>query len=232
MSKVDDLDPSMVLAAAAATEREARMVELRRLELAVQWCVLHPATTETGVATHNPDTTLPGVLGLDESLGGRRDAGGRGVHPRTLRRRDGDVPAAGAQLLADALDLTHRLPLLWSRVQALTIPAWQARRAAQHTHPLPGSGAVGRRPARRPHRLRPDPRGPAGRRRDREVRPRGTRPPRGQRQGVLGRRARPPRPDRVRRHQRAARPRRHPGPDRSSTTWSATRHRTPSPSRR
>ena len=70
MSKVDDLDPSMVLAAAAATEREARMVELRRLELAVQWCVLHPATADTGVATHNPDTTLPGVLGLDESLGG------------------------------------------------------------------------------------------------------------------------------------------------------------------
>ena len=62
MSKVDGFDPSMVLAAAAATEREARMVELRRLELAVQWCVLHPATAETGVATHNPDTTLPGVL--------------------------------------------------------------------------------------------------------------------------------------------------------------------------
>ena len=70
MSKVDDLDPGRVLAAAAATEHEARMIELRRLELAVHWCILHPATGETGVATHHPDTTLPGVLGLDESLGG------------------------------------------------------------------------------------------------------------------------------------------------------------------
>jgi len=40
MSKVDDLDPSMELAVAATREREARTVELRRLELAVQWCAL------------------------------------------------------------------------------------------------------------------------------------------------------------------------------------------------
>ena len=119
MSKVDDLDAGMVLAAAAATEREARMVELRRLELAVQWCVLHPATEETGVATHNPDTTLPGVLGLDESLGGDGTPAVAAFTPEPFAAAMGMSPAAGARLLADALDLTHRLPLLWPRVQTL-----------------------------------------------------------------------------------------------------------------
>ena len=92
MSKVDDLDPSMVLAAAAATERESRMVELRRLELAVQWCVQHPATAETGVATHNPDTSLPGRARPRRVVGRRRDPRRRGVHPRAVRGRHGDVP--------------------------------------------------------------------------------------------------------------------------------------------
>jgi hypothetical protein len=136
MSKVDDLDASMVLAAAAATEREARMVELRRLELAVQWCVLHPATAETGVATHNPDTTLPGVLGLDESLGGEGTPSVAAFTPEPFAAAMSMSPAAGAQLLADALDLIHRLSRLWARVQALQIPAWRARRVAEHTHAL------------------------------------------------------------------------------------------------
>ena len=136
MNKVDDLDPSMVLAAATATEHEARIVELRRLELAVHWCVLHPATADTGVATHNPDTTLPGVLGLDEPLGGDGTPAVAAFTPEPFAAAMGMSPAAGAQLLADALDLTHRLPRLWRRVQDLEIPAWQARRAAQHTHQL------------------------------------------------------------------------------------------------
>ena len=228
MSKVDDLDPSMVLAAAAATEREARMVELRRLELAVQWCVLHPATAETGVATHNPDTTLPGVLGLDESLGGDGTPAVAAFTPEPFAAAMEMSPAAGAQLLADALDLTHRLPRLWPGSRRCTIPAWQARRAAQHTHQLSLEAArwVDDRLADR-NGWGADHRGPAGRRRDREVRPRGTRETRGQGQGVLGRRTGPPRPDRVRRHQRAARPRRHPGPD--QVLRPGLRHRPPAP---
>ena len=213
MSKVDDLDASMVLAAAAATEREARMVELRRLELAVQWCVLHPATAETGVATHNPDTTLPGVLGLDESLGGDGTPAVAAFTPEPFAAAMEMSPAAGARLLADALDLTHRLPMLWSRVQALTIPAWQARRAAQHTHQLSLEAArwVDDRLADRTG-CGPIPWTGWSPTRSRGSTPRNTRDART--------RARRPGtsnwstpPDRVRRHQRAACPRRHPGPD-------------------
>ena len=42
----------------------------------------------------------------------------------------------GMQLLADALDLVHRLPLAWAKVQALAVAPWQARKLAQATHHL------------------------------------------------------------------------------------------------
>lgn len=103
--KVDDLDAPGALAAARTNQQALRMAELNQLRLAGRWCVLHPATTDTGVATWDPDTSL------------------------------------GAQLMADALDLQHRLPELWARDEALAIPSWQARRVAQHTHALPLEGA-------------------------------------------------------------------------------------------
>jgi hypothetical protein len=43
---------------------------------------------------------------------------------------------AGMQVLADALDLAHRLPSTWARVQALAVAPWKARRLAQATHHL------------------------------------------------------------------------------------------------
>ena len=51
-------------------------------------------------------------------------------------------PSAGAQLIADALDLRHRLPLLWKRVGRLEVPAWQARRVARQTHRLSKAAAI------------------------------------------------------------------------------------------
>ena len=39
-------------------------------------------------------------------------------------------------LMADALDLVHRLPHTWRRVQTLEVPVWRARRVAQQTHTL------------------------------------------------------------------------------------------------
>ena len=54
----------------------------------------------------------------------------------------GMSPSAGAQLIADALDLRHRLPLLWKRLSRLEVPAWQARRVARQTHRLPKAAAI------------------------------------------------------------------------------------------
>ena len=47
------------------------------------------------------------------------------------------VPTGTAMtLMADALDLVHRLPHTWRRAQTLDIPLWRARRVAQKTHTL------------------------------------------------------------------------------------------------
>ena len=47
------------------------------------------------------------------------------------------VPTSTAMtLMADALDLVHRLPHTWRRAQTLDIPLWRARRVAQKTHAL------------------------------------------------------------------------------------------------
>ena len=137
--EVEDLDAAGVLEAAAQAEQAERRAALMKLRLAYQWAVLHPATAETGVAT--PGGPALDVLTRDESLGGDGTPAVAAFTPETFALKLGISPSAGAQLIADALDLRHRLPLLWKRVRRLQVPAWQARRVAQQTHPLPLVGA-------------------------------------------------------------------------------------------
>jgi hypothetical protein len=137
--EVEDLDAAGLLEAAAEAELMERRASLRKLELAYRWAVLHPATSETGVATHGGPAL--GVLPLDESLGGDGTPAVAAFTPETFALKLGMSPAAGARLIGDALALRHRLPMLWQRVRRLEVPAWQARRVAQQTHPLPLAGA-------------------------------------------------------------------------------------------
>ncbi len=137
--EVGDLDRAGVLELAAANEREIRERELLRLELAYQWAVLNPAKADTGVATHGGPAL--DVLTADESLGGDGTPAVAAFAPESFAANLGMTPAAGASLIGDALDLRHRHPLLWKRVQRLEVPAWQARRVAQQTHTLPLAGA-------------------------------------------------------------------------------------------
>ena len=44
-------------------------------------------------------------------------------------------------LMADALDLRHRLPRLWAEVEDLAVAPWKARRVATDTRSLPLEGA-------------------------------------------------------------------------------------------
>ncbi|MFS3126765.1 hypothetical protein ACLM5J_00010 [Nocardioides sp. Bht2] len=45
-------------------------------------------------------------------------------------------------LLADALDLHHRLPRLWAQVELLEVPGWKARRVAELTRKLSAEAAA------------------------------------------------------------------------------------------
>ena len=140
------------------------------------------------------------MLTNDESLGGDGTPAVAAFTPETFALKLGISPAAGAQLIADALDLRHRLPLLWKRVRRLQVPAWQARRVAQQTHALPLAGArwVDQRlAARTDGSLGPVITDRLVAARHRQVRPRRTTTARSRRPGRLRRQAQPPRPHRL-----------------------------------
>ena len=138
--EVEDLDPAALLDLAATNERELREREVLKLRLAYQWAVMHPATADSGVETWG-GPVLPTVLTDVESLGGEGTPAVAAFTPEAFAAAIGASPTAGAQLIGDALDLHHRLPLLEKRVQRLDVPVWQARRVARQTHRLPCAGA-------------------------------------------------------------------------------------------
>ncbi len=137
---VEDLDPDRVLALLEEKKYASRADERDKLRLAAQWCVLHPATTETGVATWSGDA-LPGVLHVDESLGGEGTPAVSAFTPEPVAAALGVSTLAGMKLIADALDLQHRLPRIWRLVEQLAVEPWKARQVAQATHPLSKTAA-------------------------------------------------------------------------------------------
>ncbi len=131
---VASLDADWLLQLVQDTEVRDREAARAKLRLAVRWCELHPATSESGVATWG-ETRLP-ELEKDESLGGEGTPLVAAFTPEPFAAALGVSPLSGMGLLADALDLVHRLPRIWARVESLAIPAWKARRVAQATHAL------------------------------------------------------------------------------------------------
>ena len=138
---VEDLDADWILSLLEDKEAAVRQAERGKLRLAGQWCVLHPATADTGVATWG-DAGLPGLKQCDEALGGEGTPLVAAFTPEPFAAALGVSTFAGMQLLADALDLQHRLPRIWARVEALAVEPWKARRAAQLTRPLGRAAAA------------------------------------------------------------------------------------------
>ena len=121
---VDDVDADWLLALCEDAEHQSRQAERRRLRYALQWCHLHPA--------HPSDVTNGDV----EPAGGDGTPAVEEFTADPLGAAFGITTHAARQLMADALDLHHRLPLVWARVESLEVPAWRARRIAQATHQL------------------------------------------------------------------------------------------------
>jgi hypothetical protein len=131
---IEDLDPDRLLACLGDAETAERRAALTKLDVALQWCVLHPATSETGAAVWG-DAGLPG-FDSGESLGGQGCPTIAAFAPEPFAAALGVSTFTGMQLLADALDLAYRLPQTWRRVQRLQVAPWRARRLAQATHHL------------------------------------------------------------------------------------------------
>ena len=84
--EVRDLDAEWLLDFAADAEVRERQAGRAKLRAAAQWCVLHPATAESGFVTWS-DTGLPGLCPDEEAaLGGEGTRWWR-VHPGTVRGR-------------------------------------------------------------------------------------------------------------------------------------------------
>ena len=139
--EVEDLDDSSgLLGAAADAERLDRMVQLRKLRIAYEWCVQHPATAETGTATWG-DAGLPGISECEASLGGDGSPGVAAFVAEELGAAMGVSTQSAMSLMADALDLRHRLPLLWAKVESVAVAPYKTRRVAADTRSLPFEGA-------------------------------------------------------------------------------------------
>lgn len=123
-----ELDAASTLAAAEANEHTLITAETRRLEIAAHWADLHPgdALAESRI----PGTEHPVRLGGEgtPTVGDLASAELGGV----LRMSDGSA----SRLIGDALDLRHRLRLIWAAVQAGQLPPYQARNIASATRHL------------------------------------------------------------------------------------------------
>ena len=123
-----ELDVAGTLAAAEANEHTLITAETRRLQIAAHWADLHPGDSV-------PPSRLPGTE-HPVRFGGEGTPTVRDFAPAelgcVLRISDGSA----ARLIGDALDLRHRLPLVWAAALAGQAPAYQARAIAKATHHL------------------------------------------------------------------------------------------------
>lgn len=129
-----EMDAAATLAAAEANEHTLITAEIRRLQIAAHWADLHPG--DTLPQRRLPGTQHPVRLGGDGTpTVGDFAAAELGC---VLRISDG----AAAKLIADALDLRHRLRLVWAAAHAGQVPAHQARRIATATRHLTAEQAA------------------------------------------------------------------------------------------
>jgi hypothetical protein len=132
---LSELGPVGVLARLGEAETAERRAGLAKLELALRWSVLHPPSDDTGTAVWG-DAEIPGLDDCEDSLGGDGCPAVSAFAPEPFAAALGVSTFTGMQLLADALDLAHRLPGTWARARALAVAPWKARRLAQATRHL------------------------------------------------------------------------------------------------
>src|SRR3954470_2527536 len=123
------LDAAAVLASARRARATANAAEAQVLADAVAWAHLHhvtdPDQASTVLVEHGHDTGIPiagdGAPFVSEFA------------VAEFASALGLSAGAGRNLVGQALELAHRLPKLWARVQAGSLAPWRARRVAEQT---------------------------------------------------------------------------------------------------
>jgi Domain of unknown function (DUF222) len=123
-------DASTTLSLVAQTRRQVLEHECKLIELAAHWSDLH-----------HPDSQAPAEKPLPGAERGRQ-LGGDGT-PEVLEFAAAELGASlhtsvgsAKAMMADALDLQHRLPQLWQLILTGGVAAWKARKVAQATRHL------------------------------------------------------------------------------------------------
>src|SRR3954464_9265786 len=123
------LDTAAILAAARAARRAENAAAAQVLAQAVEWAHLHPVTdlrnASTVLVEHGQDTGIP-IAGQGAPLVSE-------FAVAEFAAALGLSSGAGRTLVGQALELAHRLPRLWARVQAGSLAPWRARRVAEQT---------------------------------------------------------------------------------------------------
>src|SRR4051794_18535379 len=127
-----------VLCAARAERAAADAAEARLLLLAVDWAGMHPVESIHAPATH----TLRGFGETDLALAGPGAPTVAEYAVPELAVALGLSTEAGKRYLGEALELRHRLPRLWARVQSGDLPGWKARLLARETTRLTPEAAA------------------------------------------------------------------------------------------
>ncbi len=120
--------PAGLLAFARSRREAADRMEADLLQAAVDWALLHPARG----AGDEAGFTLPGSEHVEPIAG----EGCPAVSEFCIAEFGavlGLTTVSAKHYLGQALELAHRLPRLWRRVQAGNCPGWKARRIAETT---------------------------------------------------------------------------------------------------
>ncbi len=133
-SRLAELDADGTLAEAAATKQAERRVQARQLLMAMHWADLHAVLTRPGAVGKGRERLV--------RLGGDGTPEVAEFAPAELGAVLGMTDGAAKGLIGDGLDLRHRFPLLWRRVQDGQVEVWLARRIVQEARPLSREAAA------------------------------------------------------------------------------------------
>ncbi|CAM3394884.1 HNH endonuclease signature motif containing protein [Nocardioides dubius] len=139
--EVSDLDAGCLLAVISQDRMRSLRAARRQLRLAHQWCVLNPVVSGGSAASWCDDAAFAS-LDLDDFLGGEGTPAVAAFAAEEFAAASGISRYGALSLLADALDLYDRLPLLWAQVELLEVPGWKARRVAELTRKLSREAAA------------------------------------------------------------------------------------------
>ncbi len=141
-----EMDADATLLSAAASQRELNLTGARQLAVAAHWADLHGVLDSPAVV---PATSAGSGAGRRKGREVLAFPGGEGTPPvaefapAELGAVLGVSVVSAGSLIADALDLRHRLPLLWVRVQGGEVKTWVARTIARRTRRLSQAAAAG-----------------------------------------------------------------------------------------